>query len=173
MRVTCNWKRLMGKFYYCGISTFWRQIKNPRTSHERKFNLLLCDVLLFCSFDFHKWYHNNKIEGLSNINVLYRIHIYMLKISCKLSIFWPIWSFRAKVPPPMGSKNVLPYYSYCTIFLKQLKTMMNKNKKTNSTTEKKLEVSAENRRWASETVGKIETQLFMRGWGKITVQKTN
>ena len=37
----------MAKFYYCGISTVRHQIKNPRTSRKRKFNLFLSDVLLF------------------------------------------------------------------------------------------------------------------------------
>ena len=36
----------------------------------------------------------------------------MLKISCRLSHFLTEWSFRAKVFPAPGSKNVLSYYSY-------------------------------------------------------------
>ena len=50
--VPCTWKRLMGKFYYCGISTVRHQIKNPRTLREQKFNFLLRDVLIFLFFFF-------------------------------------------------------------------------------------------------------------------------
>ena len=61
----------MGKFYYCGISTVRRQIKSPRTSRKRKFNLLLLYVLLFfvllISVDYIIIVN---IEGLSNIEVL-------------------------------------------------------------------------------------------------------
>ena len=41
-----TWKRLIGKFYNCGISTVRRQIKNPITSRERKFNFLSRDVFV-------------------------------------------------------------------------------------------------------------------------------
>ena len=47
------------------------------------------------------------------------MHIYMIKIPCRLSSFLTKWSFRAKVLPAPGSKNVLSYYSYLTRFLKQ------------------------------------------------------
>ena len=67
--VTCTWKQIMGKFYYCVISTVRRHIKNPRTSHKQKFNFLLCDVLPFCSFAFRRWYHKIKIEGINNTEI--------------------------------------------------------------------------------------------------------
>ena len=51
--VLYTWKQLKGKFYYCGISTVISQIKNPRTSHKRKFNLRLHDIIIiFCCFSF-------------------------------------------------------------------------------------------------------------------------
>ena len=67
--VPFTWKRLIGKFYYCGILIVRRQIKNPRTSCEQKFNFLSRDVIGFFSFAFRRLYHNYKIEALSNIEV--------------------------------------------------------------------------------------------------------
>ena len=43
----------------------------------------------------------------------------MLKKSCIPGRFLNEWSFCAKVLPTPGYKNVLSYYSYHTIFLKQ------------------------------------------------------
>ena len=86
LHLTCTWKQLMGNLYYFGISTIRRQIKNTITPHKLKFNFLLGDVLFFCSFDFRRWYHNSNIEGLSNIEVLYSIHIYMIKYPPNLGL---------------------------------------------------------------------------------------
>ena len=52
------------------------------------------------------------------LRFLYSIHICMLKISCRLNLFLIGCYFCAKVFHVPGSKNVLSYYSYCTIFLK-------------------------------------------------------
>ena len=57
----------------------------------------------------------------------------MLKIPCMISRFMTKWSFHAKVFCSPGSKNVLSYYSYRTGFLKQLKKIVNANKRTSST----------------------------------------
>ena len=68
----------------------------------------------FCSYVLRRGYHDSKIEGLSDIEVLYSMNIYMVKLSCRLSRFLTQWSFRAKVFTGPGSKNVLSYYSYRT-----------------------------------------------------------
>ena len=102
----------MGKFYYCGISTVRRQIKNPRTPHKRKFNFLLRVVILFY-FYFHRWYHNSKIEGLNHIEVLCSLYIYLLKISCRIRRFLTEWYFLAKVFPRQVPK--ISCHMICTI----------------------------------------------------------
>ena len=47
VQIPCTCKRLVGKFYYFGILTVRRQIKNPRTSRKREFNFLFHCVLNF------------------------------------------------------------------------------------------------------------------------------
>ena len=51
---------------------------------------------------------------------LYSIHIYMLKISCRLSRFLTKWPFCAKVFCATGSISFLSSYSYYRRFLTQL-----------------------------------------------------
>ena len=97
----------MGKFYYCGILTVRRQSKNPRKSLKRKFNLLLGDVLFFVILISTYDIIIEKLKAELILRFLYIIHIYMLKILCRMSHFLTEWSFRAKVFCAPGSKNIL------------------------------------------------------------------
>ena len=131
----CTWNRLMGELFKCGISIVRRHIKNPRTSCERKFNFLSCDVLRFLFFWIRRWYHHYKIEGLSNIEVIINHTYIYAKISFRISRFLTKWSFCATVfacQVPNVSCHIIftmQYFSHNHYFI----FIVNENKRTGLT----------------------------------------
>ena len=84
--------------------------------------------------------------------------------------------FSRQFFPAPGSKNVLSYYSYCTIFLKKKSFDFIVNaKKENKLDhgEKKIEGSAETPGGAAETVEKPKLNYSCEAEEKINVRKTN
>ena len=100
----------------------------------------------------------------------------MLKISCRLSRFLTERYFRAKVFPAPVSKNVLSYYLYHTIFLKQkLFRFYLECKQENKFdhVEKKTAKISRNTGRSRKTVNKSKPNSSLEAEEKITVQKTN
>ena len=112
------------------------------------------------------------------LRFLYTIHIYMLKISCRLSRFLAEWSFCAKVfsrrVPKMFCRiiHTVRDFSNKNYFV----FIVNANNRTSSTMPfgySKLKTTSRNPVRSSRNRWKIEAKFSCEAEGKITVRKTN